>query len=153
MRERKRERERIGMQTVKLSVCDVINDLGTQKIWNVPATWKNSEKREMWKEKDRGEILDPLHHTGVQLCSGAFSTGPTPDILAPAGEPPLTIRRQILNLTYCTTLLKKLTHPNLRLDGQPSESVFTRELADLVAFNLAQLFTIENTLNDKAGCL
>ena len=84
----------------------------------------------------RLQILDPVHHTGIRLCLGTFTTSPTASILTLAGEPPLTIRRQILNLTYCSTLLKNPIHPNIKLDGLPTESVFSRYRADLATFNL-----------------
>ena len=52
--------------------------------------------------------------------------------------PPRVICRQIQDLTYCSTLLQNPTHPTLELDDHPSDSVFARYQADLVAFNLGR---------------
>ena len=51
------------------------------------------------------KILDPIHHAGIRLCTGAFRTSPIASLLAEAGEPSLTVRRQIL----CTNYLVKLS--------------------------------------------
>ena len=48
--------------------------------------------------------LDPIHHGGVRLALGAFSTSPTVSLLAEADEPPLKWRRKKLALQYITKI-------------------------------------------------
>ena len=47
-------------------------------------------------------MLDTVHHQGVRLATGAFRTSPIPSLYAETGEPPLSVRRQVLCLQlYC----------------------------------------------------
>ena len=42
----------------------------------------------------RLRVLDPVHHAGVRLATGAFRSSPIPSLLVDAGILPLDLRRQ-----------------------------------------------------------
>ncbi|GBM51565.1 hypothetical protein AVEN_145921-1, partial [Araneus ventricosus] len=44
--------------------------------------------------------LDPVHHTALRLCSGAFRTSPVKRLYVDCCEPALEHRRQLLSLNY-----------------------------------------------------
>lgn len=44
------------------------------------------------------KILDPVHHQGIRLCTGAFRSSPTISILAESGMLPLALRRNLITL-------------------------------------------------------
>uniref|UniRef100_A0A8D8X716 RNase H type-1 domain-containing protein n=1 Tax=Cacopsylla melanoneura TaxID=428564 RepID=A0A8D8X716_9HEMI len=56
------------------------------------------------------KTLDTIHHQGVRLALGAFKSSPIPSILSEAGEPPLSIRRQILTCNYLINLQRDPRH-------------------------------------------
>ena len=55
----------------------------------------------------RLRILDPVHHAGVRLATGAFRSSPIPSLLVDAGVPPLDLHRQSL-LLRCWYRLRRL---------------------------------------------
>ncbi|GBN98431.1 hypothetical protein AVEN_242027-1 [Araneus ventricosus] len=57
------------------------------------------------------EKLDPIHHSALRLCSGAFRTSPTSSLYVDCYEPPLEIRRQILSLHYYLRISSNTRHP------------------------------------------
>ena len=50
--------------------------------------------------KSRLSILDPVHHAGVRLATGAFKSSPITSLLVDAGELPLDLHRQSLIVRY-----------------------------------------------------
>ena len=50
--------------------------------------------------KARLSILDPVHHAGIRLATGAFRSSPIPSLLVDAGELPLDLHRQSLIIRY-----------------------------------------------------
>ena len=65
------------------------------------------------------KIIDPIHHAGIRLCTGAFRTSPVASILAEAGEPPLSIRRHILNTNYLMKLSRFPQNSSYRCALEP----------------------------------
>jgi ribonuclease HI len=62
----------------------------------------------------RDSYLRPLtsvHNAGLRLATGAFRTSPTTSIYADSGEPPLSIRRNILMCNYAAKILSLKEHP------------------------------------------
>ncbi|XP_049770341.1 uncharacterized protein LOC126108982 isoform X4 [Schistocerca cancellata] len=53
-------------------------------------------------------ILDAVHHAGIRLATAAYRTSPAPSLCAEAGEPPLTIRRQLLLVRQACGNLSKI---------------------------------------------
>ena len=68
------------------------------------------------------KILDPIHHAGIRLCTGAFRTSPVASVLAEAGEPPLSIRRHILNTNYSLKLSRFPQNPCYQCTMEPRYS-------------------------------
>ena len=55
----------------------------------------------------RLKVLDPIHHAGIRLASGAFKSSPIPSLLVDAGELPLDLYRQSL-VVRCWYRLQRL---------------------------------------------
>ncbi|GBL90828.1 putative RNA-directed DNA polymerase from transposon X-element [Araneus ventricosus] len=55
--------------------------------------------------------LDPINHSALRLCSGAFRTSPTSSLYVDCYEPPLEIRRQMLSLHYYLRISSNTRHP------------------------------------------
>ncbi|KAK3869595.1 hypothetical protein Pcinc_025118 [Petrolisthes cinctipes] len=55
----------------------------------------------------RLRVLDPVHHAGVRLATGAFRSSPIPSLLVDANEPSLDLRRQSL-MVRCWHRLHRL---------------------------------------------
>ncbi|GBM16438.1 putative RNA-directed DNA polymerase from transposon X-element [Araneus ventricosus] len=55
--------------------------------------------------------LDPVHHTALRLCSGAFRTSPVQSLYVDCSEPSLTFRRNILSLKYYFRIKSNTCHP------------------------------------------
>ncbi|GBN92942.1 putative RNA-directed DNA polymerase from transposon BS [Araneus ventricosus] len=58
--------------------------------------------------------LDPVHHTALRLCSGAFRTSSIKSLYVYCCEPALDIRRQMLSLHYFFRIASNSPyHPNI----------------------------------------
>jgi ribonuclease HI len=55
--------------------------------------------------------LDPVHHSALRICSGAFRTSPVESLYADCCEAPLDLRRKILSLHYYFRLSSHKHHP------------------------------------------
>ncbi|GBN43431.1 hypothetical protein AVEN_119220-1 [Araneus ventricosus] len=55
--------------------------------------------------------LDPVHHTDLRLCSGAFRTSPVQSLYVDCSKPSLTFRRNILSLKYYFRIESNTCHP------------------------------------------
>ncbi|GBM11640.1 hypothetical protein AVEN_102757-1, partial [Araneus ventricosus] len=55
--------------------------------------------------------LDPIHHSALRLCSGAFRTSPVESLYVECCEPSLDHRRRILTLHYYFQILSLPGHP------------------------------------------
>ncbi|GBM15893.1 RNA-directed DNA polymerase from mobile element jockey [Araneus ventricosus] len=98
--------------------------------------------------------LDPIHHSALRLCSGAFRTSPVESLYVECCEPSLDHRRRILTLHYYFKILSLPGHPFfnykesqfiLRLQrARPSviPSFFTRASELLRTLNLEDLQVI-----------
>ncbi|GBN55468.1 putative RNA-directed DNA polymerase from transposon X-element [Araneus ventricosus] len=92
--------------------------------------------------------LDPIHHSALRLCSGAFRTSPVESLYVECCEPSLDYRRTMLTLHFYFKILSHPGHPFhthkrsqliLRLQrARPSAipSFFTRVSKFLNSFNL-----------------
>ena len=74
--------------------------------------WKHIECTAYLKE------LNTIHHQGLRLALGVYSTYPIESLYTEANEPPLTLRREKLALQYSTKLL--MTAPSTQLMTAPS---------------------------------
>ncbi|GBM31363.1 hypothetical protein AVEN_99588-1 [Araneus ventricosus] len=57
------------------------------------------------------QILDPVHHLGLRLASGAFRTSPVHSLYVICGVPCLQFRRQTLSLKYYFRIKSDCEHP------------------------------------------
>ncbi|GBN86300.1 putative RNA-directed DNA polymerase from transposon BS [Araneus ventricosus] len=57
------------------------------------------------------QILDPVHHLGLRLASGAFRTSPVHSLYVICGVPCLQFRRQTLSLKYYFRIKGDSEHP------------------------------------------
>ena len=55
--------------------------------------------------------LNTIHHQGLRLALGTYSTSPNESLYTEAGEPPLTLRREELALQYSTKLKSCPSNP------------------------------------------
>ncbi|GBM32793.1 hypothetical protein AVEN_12485-1, partial [Araneus ventricosus] len=55
--------------------------------------------------------LDPVHHTVLRLCSGAFRTSPVKSLYVECYEPALELKRQMLSLHYYFKIQSNSNHP------------------------------------------
>ena len=62
-------------------------------------------------EKTYLKELNTIHHQGLRLALGAYSTSPVGSLYTEADEPPLTLRREKLALQYSTKLKSCLSNP------------------------------------------
>jgi ribonuclease HI len=67
--------------------------------------------------------LDPVHHSALRICSGAFRTSPVESLYADCCEAPLDLRRKILSLHYHFRLSSHKNHP---LHNHPFSAYLTR---------------------------
>ncbi|PVD35295.1 hypothetical protein C0Q70_02255 [Pomacea canaliculata] len=68
------------------------------------------------------KILDPIHHQGLRICLGAFRTTPVQSLYAEAGEPPLSLRRLKLMLSYACRLKSHPGNPAYRAVFRPQRA-------------------------------
>ena len=52
------------------------------------------------------KMLDPIHHLGLRLASGAFKSSPTPSLIAESGDLPLNQRFQMTTMRRALKLKK-----------------------------------------------
>ncbi|GBM22447.1 putative RNA-directed DNA polymerase from transposon X-element [Araneus ventricosus] len=57
------------------------------------------------------KILDPIHHSALRLCRGAFRTSPVESLYVECCEPPLDHRRKMLTLHFYYKFLSLPEHP------------------------------------------
>uniref|UniRef100_A0A147BLN2 Putative tick transposon n=1 Tax=Ixodes ricinus TaxID=34613 RepID=A0A147BLN2_IXORI len=57
------------------------------------------------------KMLDPVHHLGLRLATGAFRTSPVTSLYAESNEFSLDKRRQYLSMTYAYKVLADPHHP------------------------------------------
>ncbi|GBN20104.1 hypothetical protein AVEN_30967-1 [Araneus ventricosus] len=100
--------------------------------------------------------LDPIHHSALRLCSGAFRTSPVESLYVECCEPSLHHRRRILTPHYYFKILSLPGHPFfkykesqfiIRLQrARPSviPSFFTRAAELLRNLNLEDLQVVPN---------
>ncbi|GBN76892.1 hypothetical protein AVEN_11232-1 [Araneus ventricosus] len=67
--------------------------------------------------------LDPVHHSALRICSGAFRTSPIESLYAECHQMSLSLRRQKLSLKYYFKLKSISNHP---LRGQHMSNFFGR---------------------------
>jgi hypothetical protein len=64
-------------------------------------------------------ILDPVHHEGIRLATGAFRTSPVVSLYAESGEPSLSVRRKLL-CNYASKLAAYIHHPSYSAFFRPA---------------------------------
>jgi kelch-like protein 2/3 len=57
-------------------------------------------------------ILNPVHHAGIRLATGAFCSSPIVSLYAESGEPSLSVRRKLLLCSYASNLAAHIHHPS-----------------------------------------
>lgn len=57
------------------------------------------------------KMLDPVHHLGLRLATGAFRTSPIPSLYAESNQMSLRHRRRYLAVTYASRILSYPNHP------------------------------------------
>ncbi|XP_076336225.1 uncharacterized protein LOC143239218 [Tachypleus tridentatus] len=57
------------------------------------------------------KVLDPIHHQGLRLCTGAFCTSPVQSLYMESHEPTLHLCRLQLSLLYFSKLHSLPKHP------------------------------------------
>ena len=57
------------------------------------------------------KMLDPVHHLGLRLATGAFRTTPVLSLYAESHQMSLSKRRQFLGLSYASKILSDPDHP------------------------------------------
>ena len=81
--------------------------------------------------------LDPVHHQGIRIASGAFRTSPVASLYVETGEPPLCLRRQMLTLQFATKLKSDIKNPaHETAFNNPLEHFFTRRPLAIKPFSL-----------------
>ena len=65
--------------------------------------------------------LNTIHHQGLRLALGAYSTSPIESLYTDADEPPLTLRREKLALQYSTKLKFCPSNPAYDCTFNPNE--------------------------------
>ena len=65
------------------------------------------------------EMLDSIHHQGLRLALGAFSTSPSESLLAEANEPSLYNRRLKLSMQYALKLKSNPSNPTYETVFEP----------------------------------
>lgn len=61
--------------------------------------------------KNRLQILDPIHHAGARISTGAFRTSPVNAISSEANLPPLEVRRNQLSISYALAIATTPRNP------------------------------------------
>jgi hypothetical protein len=90
-------------------------------------------------------ILDPVHHTGIRLATGAFRTSPVVSLYAESGEPSLSVRRILLLCRYASKLTAHIHHPSYNAFFRPAfRNHFERNTDDIAILELN-----ESTLEKK----
>lgn len=57
------------------------------------------------------KMLDSIHHTALRIASGAFRSTPVPSLLSECSEPPLSMRRTYLMISYYFALKSRPDNP------------------------------------------
>lgn len=57
------------------------------------------------------KMLDPVHHLGLRLATGAFRTSPVLSLYVESHQMSLAKRRQYLGLSYASRIMSDLDHP------------------------------------------
>jgi hypothetical protein len=64
-------------------------------------------------------ILDPVHHAGIRLATGAFRSSPVASLYAESGEPSLSVRRKLLLCSFASKLAAHIHHPSYSAFSRP----------------------------------
>jgi hypothetical protein len=61
--------------------------------------------------KSKLSVIDPIHHTGIHLATGAFHTNRIESLYVESGELSLSLRRNLLLCSYVAKLATQPDHP------------------------------------------
>ena len=90
-------------------------------------------------------MLDPIHHQGLRLASGAFRTSPLESLLAEANEPSLYNRRLKLSMQYALKLKFNPSNPTYGTVFEPQyKTLFENKLNMIPSFGIRISSEIEN---------
>ncbi|GBN27805.1 RNA-directed DNA polymerase from mobile element jockey [Araneus ventricosus] len=104
--------------------------------------------------------LDPVHHTALRICSGAFRTSPVKSLYVDSYEPSLSLRRQMLSLHFYFKIESRPHHPFhnyrlrpflIRLQEKRKSTTpifFTRMRTTLSDLNLSYLNVSPHAMNN-----
>ncbi|XP_076329360.1 uncharacterized protein LOC143235273 [Tachypleus tridentatus] len=79
------------------------------------------------------KMLDPIHHQGLRLCTGAFRTSPVQSIYIESHEPSLHLRRLQLSLQYTSKLHSLPKHPTWKCVFLPRWAVLFQNRRSVIA--------------------
>ena len=81
--------------------------------------------------------IDTIHHQGLRLALGAFTTSPIESLYAEANEPSLSMRREKLSLQYYTKLASCPSNPTYKCVFHPKyEALYERKKNTIKSYGL-----------------
>ncbi|XP_014291892.1 uncharacterized protein [Halyomorpha halys] len=75
------------------------------------------------------KVLDSVQNAGLRTATGAFHSSPINSLYVDAGEPPLDLRRQQLDLIYFVKIISGINHPINELF--PNRQILNQQQIDL----------------------
>ncbi|XP_066906454.1 uncharacterized protein [Halyomorpha halys] len=75
------------------------------------------------------KMLDSVQNAGLRIATGAFRSSPINSLNVDAGEPPLDLRRQQLDLIYFVKIISAISHPINELF--PNRQILNQQQIDL----------------------
>jgi hypothetical protein len=94
-------------------------------IWTVLGSWQDGNdpslplahllqvrlwQLRVWLRHEVKTIIEPVHNMGIRLATGAFRTSRLESLYAESGEPPLSLRRNLLLCGYAAKLATQPRH-------------------------------------------
>ena len=90
--------------------------------------------------------LNTIHHQGLRLALGAYSTSPIESLYTEADEPPLTLRREKLALQYSTNLKSCPSNPAYDCPFNPKyKQHFERKEKTIKPFGLQMMSILQES--------
>ena len=90
--------------------------------------------------------LNTIHHQGLRLALGAYSTSPIESLYTEADKPPLTLRGEKLALQYSTKLKSCPSNPAYDCTFNPKyKQHFERKEKTIKPFGLRMMLTLQES--------
>ena len=90
------------------------------------------------------KMLDPIHHLGLRLASGAFKSSPTPSLIAESGDLPLNQRFQMITMRRA---LKLKNIPSVNQNFQKPDCFLNTKISPSFPVRASRLFENNNIRN------